>query len=242
MELNIKKFRRPGHDPQITFHVDTEGNKCLKFVDDPHTKTNQGGLTTKFHLPKIVHCYPNVDQQRCLYRLYSKYINLLPSNGKSKSLYLYGRRKPLPNVWYEDRPVGINCIRPVINHLFTVAGFTDGKFVNESLRSGSCTHMFDNNTDEQVIQSVSGHHSTCVRMYKCMSDKLRREASEAIQGSIVSNDCEKSKGNGESITKCVNIEIEAAGKRKLSRVQGSEGSTICDLISSVSKEKKVQEN
>ena len=44
--------------------------------------------------------------------------------------------------------------------------------------------MFNKNQPEQVIQSVSGHCSSCVRTYKRMSDKLRREASEAIQGEI----------------------------------------------------------
>ena len=113
-----KRLRRPGYDPQIVNHVDNDGHKCLKFTDDAQSRTNQGGgLTSKFHAPKVVHCYPNENSQKCLYRLYNKYINLLPVNGKSKSLYLYGRHKPLPSVWYKDRPMGINSIRPVINRL-----------------------------------------------------------------------------------------------------------------------------
>ena len=48
--------------------------------------------------------------------------------------------------------------------------------------------MFSENQSEQVIQSVSGHRSTCVRTYKHMSDKLHREASKPIQGDIICND------------------------------------------------------
>ena len=62
----------------------------------------------------------------------------------------------------------------MINRLCTLAEFTNGKFVNGSLRSSSCTRMFDGNQSKQVIQSVNGHRSTCV--------KLRRQTSQAIQG------------------------------------------------------------
>ena len=73
----------------------------------------------------------------------------------------------MPNCWYEDRALGINSIiRPIINCLCTLAGFTERKFMNGSLLSGSCTCMFDHQTDEQAIQSVSGHCSSCIRTYK----------------------------------------------------------------------------
>ena len=100
------------------------------------------------HPPKVVHCYPNANRQRCLYRLYEKYVDLLPVSGKCQSLYLYGCHNPLPTVWYEDRPVGVNSLCPIISRLCTLAGLEGGKFVNGSLISGSCTRMFDKNQPE----------------------------------------------------------------------------------------------
>ena len=41
--------------------------------------------------------------------------------------------------------------------------------------------MFNHNQDVQVIKQVSGHMSNAVRIYKWTSDKLCRQASEAIQ-------------------------------------------------------------
>ena len=43
-----KHLRRPGHNPQINFHIDSDGIKCLKFEEDARSKTNQGGMSSKF--------------------------------------------------------------------------------------------------------------------------------------------------------------------------------------------------
>ena len=142
-------------------------------------------MVTKFQQPRVVHCYQNSNPQRCLVRLYNKYLNLLPKVVKCTGLYVHGHHKPLPNCWFEDWPIGISSIRPIINHLCTLAGFTDGKFVNSSCCSSTCTRMFAKHQDEQIIQSVSGHKSNCVHMYKRLSDDIRRQASEAIQGPLI---------------------------------------------------------
>ncbi len=39
--------------------------------------------------------------------LYSKYVGLLPAEGKSSALYKYSLVKRKPNVWYTDKPVGV---------------------------------------------------------------------------------------------------------------------------------------
>ena len=49
-----KKLRRAGVDPQIQVSEDSDGVECLKYFADAKSKISQGGLTTKFHEPKIV--------------------------------------------------------------------------------------------------------------------------------------------------------------------------------------------
>ena len=69
-----------------------------------------------------------------------------------------------------------------------MAGLVDVKFekyVNHSCHSSSLTRMYDKNQDEQVIMEVGGHRSIGgVHTYKHTSDKIRRQASAAIQGGI----------------------------------------------------------
>ena len=142
-------LRRPGCDSQIEIHVDSDGHKCLRFTDDAQSKTNQGGLMRKFNAPKVVHVYPNANPQRCLVRLYEKYTNLIPTMKRATSFYLRPKDKCTPKPWYDDRPLGINKIRPIIHKLCMLAGFTDGKFINRSGQSTSLTRsrMYDKNQD-----------------------------------------------------------------------------------------------
>ena len=119
---NIKKIHRPGCNPQIENHADEDGVECLRFTDDLQFKTNQGGLTRKLAEPKVVICYKNRDLRQCLVRLFNKYVGLLQNTNKATCLYLRSERKPLPNQWYIDSPLGINAIRPIINELCELAG------------------------------------------------------------------------------------------------------------------------
>ena len=86
-----------------------------------------------------------------------------------------------------------------------MAGLPKGKYRNQSGRSSTCTCMFANKQDEQVICHVSGHRSTAVRTYKHVSDDICRSASESIQGptvgpeSVTQNQC-KPHRNGATAT------------------------------------------
>ena len=82
--------------------------------------------------PKVFYCCPNASPQRCLVRLFKKYIGLLPATTKKKELYLHARARPRPNVWYEDRCLGINALRPMYNRLCELAGLKKGNYRNQS--------------------------------------------------------------------------------------------------------------
>ena len=161
-----KTLHRPSFNPQIVVSTDTESIKCLKYTADVKNKTNQGGLINKYHAPKVVHVYENDNRQRCLVRLYEKYIGLLPSSQKHQELYMYGKKTPMPNCWYDDRCLGINAVRQIVKRLCNLAGFEGGVFRNHSLKASTCSHMFSANQDEQIIKKISGHASNAVHTYK----------------------------------------------------------------------------
>ena len=79
-----KRLRRPRCNLQIVLHTHSDGHKCLKFTDNAQSKRNQGGLLWKFKPPEVVHVHPNANTQRCLVRLYEKYVNLMPEKTTAK--------------------------------------------------------------------------------------------------------------------------------------------------------------
>ena len=91
-----RKLRCPPFDPQIKVKTDVDGREFLEYVEDPKSKTNQGGLSSKNYIPKHMKVYGNPNFDRDLVRLYSKYVGLLPKNGKCTSLYKYGLARMRP--------------------------------------------------------------------------------------------------------------------------------------------------
>ena len=73
----------------------------------------------------------------------------------------------------------MNTLCNVVKDLCDKGGIP-GYFTNHSLRASSCTRMYGNNVEEQIIQEISGHRSLAVRMYKRTSDAQRRKAGRAI--------------------------------------------------------------
>ena len=85
--LEQRNLRRPGFKPQVTVQVDSSGQKYLQYIEDTTSKTNQGGLNNRRTQPKEARVYGSDDPLRNVVRLYEKYTNLLPSNGRHPSLY-----------------------------------------------------------------------------------------------------------------------------------------------------------
>ena len=71
-----RALRCPPHDPQITVHVDTEGNEYLLYKEDVHSKINQGGLKNRKNMPKQVKAYGHSDFYCNIVRLYKKYCSV----------------------------------------------------------------------------------------------------------------------------------------------------------------------
>ena len=154
----LKCLHRPGFNEQLVSHIDEDGYTCLKFYEDPKSKTNQGGIKKRPHALKSVHIYPNTsDINRCPVCLYKKYVSLLPGTMKHGDLFMQSKCRPTPKCWYIDIGAGINTIRQTVNRLCQLAGITGGIFWNQSCRSASVTHLVRGNQyNEKLPSPVKG--------------------------------------------------------------------------------------
>ena len=157
-----KKLRRLGFNPQISISHDADRYKCLIKKADPLSKTIQGGHFEKFIKPKVVHVYPSdIDTKKCCVRLYEKYVSKLLKDGKKPDLYLYPKKKPTTEMWYDDHCIGIKPIRKVVVRLLKLAEIDIDNLTTRthSLRSTSGTRMHNADIPEQVVKEVTGHNS-----------------------------------------------------------------------------------
>ncbi len=180
-----RALRCPPHDPQITVHVDTEGNEYLLYTEHVHSKTNQGGLKSRKSTPKQVKAYGHSDYDCNIVRLYKKYVSLLPDKSNSNALYKYSllKGKMTGHTWYADKPLGVNTITKTVKNLMAEIG-KFGHFTNHSLRVSAATRMYSEGVDEQVLKERTGHRSDAVRSYKKTPESLLREAEKATIGDM----------------------------------------------------------
>ncbi len=183
-----RALRCPPHDPQITVHVNTEGNEYLLYKEDVHSKTNQGGLKNRKNTPKKVKAYGHSDFDRNIVRLYKKYVSLLPEKATSNALYKYSlsKGKMTGHTWYADKPLGVNTITKTVKNLMAEIG-KFGHFTNHSLRVSATTRMYSEGVDEQVLKERTGHKSDVVRSYKKTPENLLRQAERAAIGDMSKN-------------------------------------------------------
>ncbi len=205
-----RKLRCPPFHPQIRVGTDVDDRKFLEYVEDPKSKTNQGGISSKNFIPKHVKVYGNSNFNRDLVRLYTKYVGLLPAGGKCSALYKYSLVKRRPNVWYTDKPVGVNSLKKVVSDMMKDAGI-EGRFTNHSLRATTATRMYDKGIDEQLIKEVTGHKSDAVQIYKHTSETLMEKACKTVVQKEGSEQAPKSSSadfdiDSVDLTKCEDTE------------------------------------
>ena len=171
---------RVGPTSQLSIGTNEEG-RYLCYRQDI-SKTNQGGLQHRNHSPKIVRAFENVESpERCIVKLYEKYISHLPPNTTINAFY----RRPLDHikgdVWFCSSAVGRHKLDTVVADICK-QGNLGGYRTNHSLRASAATRMFDAEVDEQLICEVTGHRSAAVRSYKRTNTAKQRKLSAIVQG------------------------------------------------------------
>ena len=167
-------------DCQLSVHYDESVGLKYIYYKEVSSKCNQVRISECNVLPKTGRAYQNVvNSDRCLVRLYDKYISHRPSHDPhcSKDLYLHPLSVPNGDIWYSCQPCGIYCLQKVVKKMCVKAGIT-GRHSNHSCRATSATHLYKQGCDEQLICEKTGHHSVAVRSYKRTSNEQLRNVSE----------------------------------------------------------------
>lgn len=155
---------------QLQIKTDQDGTQYLLYTEDV-SKTNSGGLNSRKVDPKIVRVYEDEEcPEKCVVKLYKKYVSLYPKSGKTDALYLRPKKFPTESVWFDDIPVGIHPLQGTVARLCKAAGIT-GYFTNHSLRATAATRLYSAGIDEQLISEKTGHRSLALRGFKRTSDE-----------------------------------------------------------------------
>lgn len=177
------KALRVGPRSQFKLKQDKSGDMYLEYTEDT-SKNNQGGLKHRKIDKKVGRAYVNeAYPDRCLVRLYRKYLSLRPtSKNCSEDFYLRPLANPKDNTcWYSVQPMGINTLGSIVSSLARKIGLT-GKITNHSCRASAASRMFQNNMEEQLVMDKTGHRSTAVRSYKRTSDAQFRDVTRVLYG------------------------------------------------------------
>ena len=172
-------LRAPPFNSQFSFLRDKEGQIFVRYKEEIGFKTNKGGLKHRKVEPKEVDIYPIENIKHCPVRILMKYLSVLPPNRNCSSMYLQPKKKYTPDIWFQDRPAGVNKLRDVVKDICKKAGLP-GFYSNHSLRGTTAMRMYRCNIDEQLIQEVTGYRSLCVRAYKKTSTSQHRNASNCL--------------------------------------------------------------
>ena len=144
--MKQRNLRGLNFDSQLSFRCDNEGNFMIRYKEDIGLKTNKGGLKHTRVQPKQVDMYLIKNIHWCPIRIILKYLSLVPKGGKCTSFYLNPKKNYSPNVWFCDRPVGVNRLKKFVKNL-CIKGGIPGYFTNHSLRSTCATKLY---REEQV--------------------------------------------------------------------------------------------
>ena len=174
----------------FSIQYDKEVGLKYLYYKEGVSKCNQGGIASRGFQPKTGRAYQNVvNSDRCIVRLFEKYISLRPSHDPKCSSDFYLRPLIVPNgdVWYSCQGRGRHTLSEVIKKMCVKAGI-GGRRSNHSCRSSSATRMYDAGADEQLICEKTGHRSVAVRSYKRTSNRQLRDVTDILYGNAKANE------------------------------------------------------
>ena len=162
--------------PDMLQLVDVPGCKPYLSYVESGSKNNSGGLNERHLKNKSVKVFANeVNPDRCVIRLYKKYMALRPQVASADVFYLQPLKIARKDCWYQLRPVGHNTLSNTVKKLC-------GKYTNHSLRRTRATRLFQKGVDEHQIMSITGHRSVNgVRVYKETSLQQEENLSDLLQ-------------------------------------------------------------
>ena len=83
-----RSLRSFGFDSQLSWHMDSNGNRYFTYHEDLGLKTNKGGIKHRKISQKVVNVYQSGNRSRCPIRILYVYFCKLPVNRTCPALYL----------------------------------------------------------------------------------------------------------------------------------------------------------
>ena len=144
------------------------------------TKNVQGGLKHRRIEINPITQYEDPDNDRCLVKLYEKYLSLIPQKGP-----LY--RKPLDSVpgtlpRFSANCIPINQLSNMFKKFYADAGInTDNRNIsNHSGRVTCCTRLYNAGFTDKAVISRSNHRSNAVHTYQREQFNILQDISNVV--------------------------------------------------------------
>jgi hypothetical protein len=160
-------------------HDDINNRDFVKFV--PRLRKNaQGGLKSNkkvAHIREpIVHYESATDCEISVFKLYEKYLSLIPRCG---NFY----RKPLDDLKFSAGNVPQKELKTMMKSLFQQAGIPieNRNISNHSGRVTLCTTLFNERFSDKTVMNRSKHSSTAVHQYQREQFPLQEEVSKTLE-------------------------------------------------------------
>ena len=161
--------------------IEKEGERpYLKYTEDI-SKNHPGGLRGRKMKQKVVIHHANQDHpERCIVRLFKRYLSLMAPNCPADAFYLQPSRHPTSTCWFSATPLGHYSLGRTISRICKEAGI-GGYKTNHSLRATAATRLYQSGVDEQLVMERTGHRSLeGVRSYKRTSDTQCQALSDIL--------------------------------------------------------------
>ena len=159
------------------FKVMYDESVGLKYISycEMTSKCNQGGISERNVPPKKGCAYQNVNSDRCVVRLFEKYMSHRPSHDPkcAKDFYLRPLAVSNGDIWYSYQACGIHTLQKVVKKMCVKAGIS-GRRTNHSWRATSATCLYEQR-----------HRSVAVRSYKRTSSEQMRKVTDMLYGNHV---------------------------------------------------------
>ena len=166
---------------QFNFSIDPESCTEVLTFHGKTCKTNQGGIKDRHVEEKIIEQYADEENDRCVVKLFKKYLGLIPKNGsfyRRAMKELPGEREPR----FSTQCVGVNTLKMMIKKMFEEAGIpTEGRNItNHSGKVTCATNLFMANFDDKMVRSRTGHTSDALQTYKRPSKDMEKKGQQSF--------------------------------------------------------------
>ena len=124
---------------------------------DEATENHQGGVSDLESFEKNARMY-KTNSKTDVYTGLDFFLSKL--NPECESLFQYPKRncKPCDNVWYENRPLGVNKLSTMMKDISSAAGLSR-IYTNHSVRATAITLWANAGLTNREIMAISGHRN-----------------------------------------------------------------------------------